>query len=300
MSVIRISKRRACRVLDQVRATQRLRPGQRDDAEALTGEIIRLTTRYGRYGYLRITAKLCREGWQVNHKRVERIWRQEELKVPQKQPKRGRLWFNDGSCVRLRPEHRNHVWSYGFVRGRTSNGRALRLLTVIDEYSGECLAIKVERRLSSVSVLECLGKLFLGHGVPEHIRSDNGPEFIAREVRGWLSSLDIKPLFIEPGSPWENGYIESFNGELRDELLERELFDTLWEAKVLVEGWRREYNQVRPHSSLGYQPPAPETVQPQVRELYPELVLSSQPLSSLIISGIVWGGRSPENHEKCK
>jgi putative transposase len=196
MSVIRISKRRACRVLDQVRATQRLRPGQRDDAEALTGEIIRLTTRYGRYGYLRITAKLCREGWQVNHKRVERIWRQEELKVPQKQPKRGRLWFNDGSCVRLRPEHRNHVWSYGFVRGRTSNGRALRLLTVIDEYSGECLAIKVERRLSSVSVLECLGKLFLGHGVPEHIRSDNGPEFIAREVRGWLGSLDIKPLFI--------------------------------------------------------------------------------------------------------
>jgi putative transposase len=262
MAVMGVSERRTCRVLNQVRTTQRLRPKKRDDEEALTAEIIRLATRYGRYGYRRITAMLCREGWQVNHKRVERIWRQEGLKVPQKQPKKGRLWFNDGSCVRLRPEHRNHVWSYDFVHGRTSNGRALRLLTVIDEYSRECLAIKVERRLNSISVLECLGELFLSHGVPEHIRSDNGPEFIANEVRGWLGSLDIKPLFIEPGSPWENGYIESFNGKLRDELLDRELFDTLWEAKVLVEGWRREYNQVRPHSSLGYRPPAPETVQP--------------------------------------
>lgn len=201
---------------------------------------------------------LCREGWKVNHKRVERIWRQEGLKVPQKQPKRGRLWFNDGSCIRLRPEYKNHVWSYDFVHSRTSNGRAFRLLTVIDEYTRECLEIKVERRLNSVNVLECLGELFLSRGLPEHIRSDNGPEFIAKEVRGWLGSLDIKPLFIEPGSPWENGYIESFNGKLRDELLNREVFDTLWEAKVLVECWKREYNQVRPHSSLGYRPPAPE------------------------------------------
>lgn len=198
------------------------------------------------------------KGWQVNHKRVERIWRQEGLKVPGKQPKRGRLWLNDGSCIRLRPEHKDHVWSYDFVTARTADGRAFKMLTIIDEYTRECLAILVERRLTSEDVIDKLYDLFVFRGVPENIRSDNGPEFTARAVRKWLGRMGVKTLFIEPGSPWENGYIESFNGKLRDELLNREIFTTLTEARVLIAGWKKEYNQVRPHSSLGYRPPAPE------------------------------------------
>ena len=201
---------------------------------------------------------LKREGWQVNHKRVERIWRREGLKVPQKQPKRGRLWLNDGSCVRLRPEHKDHVWSYDFVLARTDEGRAFRILNIIDEYTRECLSILVKRKISSQEVIDQLFHLFIFRGIPGHIRSDNGSEFTAREVRGWLGRLGVKTLYIEPGSPWENGYIESFNGKLRDELLNREIFTTLTEAKILIEEWRREYNQIRPHSSLGYRPPAPE------------------------------------------
>ena len=198
----------------------------------------------------------------MNHKRMERIWRKEGLKVPQKQPKRGRLWLNDGSCIRLRPEHKDHVWSYDFVAARTSDGRAFRILTMLDEYTRECLAILVDRRISSQDVIDNLFKLFIFRGIPEHIRSDNGPEFTAMAIRKWLNRLGIKTLFIEPGSPWENGYIESFNGKLRDELLNREIFTTLIEAKILIEEWRREYNQVRPHSSLRYRPPAPEAVMP--------------------------------------
>ena len=239
---LKVTERRACRVLDQARSTQRRRIKLRDDEPALTQAIIRLAGCYGRYGYRRITAMLHREGWQVNHKRIERIWRQQCLKVPQKQPKRGRLWLTDGSCVRLRPERKDHVWSYDFVHARTSDGRVLRLLTVIDEYSRECLAIEVDRRLNSGNVLEVIGELFVSRGTPDHIRSDNGAEFTAKEVRTWLEHMEVKTLFIEPGSPWENGYIESFNGKLRDELLNREIFDTLWEAQVLIERWRREYN----------------------------------------------------------
>jgi len=178
--------------------------------------------------------------------------------VPKKQPKRGRLWLNDGSCVRLRPEHKDHVWSYDFVEERTTDGRKFRILNIIDEYTRECLQTKVERRLNSQAVLDALFELFILRGIPEHIRSDNGGEFTARAVRKWLGSLGVRTLFIEPGSPWENGYIESFNGKLRDELLNREIFTTLTEAKVLIADWRKEYNQVRPHSSLGYRPPAPE------------------------------------------
>jgi putative transposase len=199
-------------------------------------------------------------GWRVNHKRVERIWRREGLKVPKKQPKRGRLWLNDGSCVRLRPEHKGHVWSYDFVMTRTSEGRSLRMLNIIDEYSRECLAILVRRQITSQDVIDVLFELFIFRGIPEHIRSDNGPEFTAKAVRSWLERLGVKTLFIEPGSPWENGYIESFNGKLRDELLNREIFTTLTEAKILIEQWRREYNQIRPHSALEYQPPAPEAI----------------------------------------
>ena len=180
--------------------------------------------------------------------------------MPQKQPKRGRLWLNDGSCTRLRPEYKDHVWSYDFLVDRTSDGRPFRVLTILDEYTRECLSILVERRISSQDVIDKLFDLFILRGVPEHLRSDNGPEFTAKAIRGWLSRLGVKTLFIEPGSPWENGYIESFNGKLRDELLDREIFTTLLEAKVLIESWRKEYNQVRPHSSLGYRPPAPEAI----------------------------------------
>jgi transposase InsO family protein len=192
---------------------------------------------------------------------VERIWRQEGLKVPRKQPKRKRLWLNDGSCVRLRPRYRNHVWSYDFVSARTSDGKPLRFLTILDEYTRACLAIDVGRKLKSEDVLCRLAELFVRKGVPEHIRSDNGPEFTAKAVRVWLSRVGVKTLFIEPGSPWENGYIESFNGKFRDEFLNREVLDTLLEARVLTVRWRREYNQVRPHSALGYRPPAPEAIE---------------------------------------
>jgi putative transposase len=224
--------------------------------------VVKLASRYGRYGYRRVTALLWAEGWQVNHKRVERIWRQEGLRVPKKQPKRSRLWMNDGSCIRLRPTHRGSVWSYDFTATRTHDGRAVRMLTVLDEYTRECLAIVVERKLKSDDVLHCLAELFARHGAPEHLRSDNGPEFTSQVVRDWLKRVEVRTLFIAPGSPWENGYNESFNGKLKDELIHREIFYTLREAQVLVEQWRREYNTIRPHSSLGYRPPAPQAIQP--------------------------------------
>ena len=199
-------------------------------------------------------------GWRVSAKRVERIWRREGLKVPRRQPKRGRLWLDDAACVRLRPERPNHVWAYDFVQDRTHDGKAFRLLTVVDEFTRECLAIRVERRLGADEVLGVLTELFVARGAPEHIRSDNGPEFAAIAVRAWLARLGVGTLFIEPGSPWENGYCESFNGKLRDELPDREAFYSLREAQVLIEAWRRHYNTVRPHSALGYRPPAPEAV----------------------------------------
>ncbi len=255
----RVSERRACRVLGQARSTQRRKRAVPDDEPRLIREMVELATQYGRYGYRRITALLRRKGWQVNHKRIERLWRQEGLKVPYKQPKRRRLWFNDGSCIRLRARHKNHVWSYDFVHCRTHDGRAFRMLNLIDEHTRECLAIDVERSLTSENVLERLSDLFVRRGVPDHIRSDNGSEFTAKRVREWLRKVEVKTLFIEPGSPWENGYIESFNGKLRNELLDGEIFDTLLEAKVLIERWRKEYNTIRPHSSLGYRAPVPET-----------------------------------------
>jgi putative transposase len=258
----RVSERRACKVLGQARSTQRRKLHVPDDEPRLVRDMVRLATQYGRYGYPRVTELLRREGWKVNHKRVERLWRREGLKVPRKQPKRRRLWLNDGSCVRLRPAYPNHVWSYDFMQARTHDGRAFRLLIVIDEYTRECLAIDVARRLTSEDVLERLSDLFICRTVPDHIRSDNGPEFTALAVRQWLARVGVRTLFIEPGSPWENGYIESFNGKLRDELLNGEIFDTLLEAKVLLERWRREYNTIRPHSALGYRPPAPEAAQP--------------------------------------
>jgi len=199
-------------------------------------------------------------GWQVNHKRVERIWNREGLKGPHKQPKRARLWLNDGSCVRLRPERPNHVWSYDFIQDRTHDGRAYRTLDIIDEFTREALMIRVDRRLNSVDVVDALTDLFMLRGPPEFIRSDNGPEFIAEKVQDWIAAVGARTAYIEPGSPWENGYCESFNARFRDELLNGEILYTLREAKVVIEEWRRHYNTVRPHSALRWQPPAPAAI----------------------------------------
>jgi putative transposase len=259
-AVLGVSERRACRAIGQPRTTQRYQRQPADDEEQLREQIVALASQYGRYGYRRVTALLQDAGWQVNRKRVERIWRQEGLKVPQKQPKRGRLWLNDGSTLRLKPEFAKHVWSYDFMQERTHDGRTFRILNIIDEYTRECLLAKVARNFTHHDVLACLTDLFCERGVPVHLRSDNGSEFIARRLRAWLNRLTVRPLFIEPGSPWENGYIESFNGKMRDELLDREIFYSLKEAEILVEQWRIEYNTVRPHSALGYRPPAPKAI----------------------------------------
>jgi putative transposase len=259
-----LSERHACRLLGQARRTQRYAPILRSDEDALTRAIITLASQYGRYGYRRITALLRTAGWRVGKDRVERIWRREGLKVPQKQRPRRRLWLNKGSCVRLRPERPNHVWSYDFVSAATHDGRTLRLLTLIDEYTRECLAIRVGRRLGSQEVIETLADVMLVRGIPEYLRSDNGPEFVARELRKWLAGLGTGTLYIEPGSPWENGYCESFNGKLRDECLNGEIFYSLKEAQVVIEQWRVEYNTRRPHSALGYRPPVPAAYSPLV------------------------------------
>jgi transposase InsO family protein len=229
----------------------------RSDTALLTAAILEWSLQYGRYGYRRITGLLRNDGWRVNAKRVERIWRREGLKVPRRQRPKRRLWLADGTCVRLRAERKDHVWSYDFVAARTHDGRPLRLLTLVDEYTRECLAIDVERRLSSEDVMARLTELFVYRGIPDCIRSDDGSEFTATVVREWLGRLGVRTLHIEPGSPWENGYCESFDGKLRDELLNGEIFETLQEAKVVLESWRKHYNEVRPHSALGYPPPAP-------------------------------------------
>lgn len=252
-----VSQRRACSALGFGRSTIRRPPRDNREEERLRFAMIRLSSRFGRYGYRRITAMLKAEGWRVNHKRIERLWREEGLKIPKKQPRRGRLYLNDGSCIRLRPLYPNHVWSYDFVADTLADGMGIRMLTVIDEFTRECLAIRVAHRLKSDDVLEVLSDLFITHGLPEHVRSDNGSEFTAACVREWLAKLAVKTAYIEPGSPWENGFNERFNGSLRDECLNRERFYSLKEAQVLIEAWRREYNHIRPHSSLGYRPPAP-------------------------------------------
>ena len=253
-----ITERRACAVLGQSRGLQRKEAKRPDDEEQLTSDIIRLAKQYGRYGYKRITALLRVEGWTVNHKRVERIWRQEALKVPQKQKKKGRLYLHDGSCIRLRPCWPNHVWAYDFVADQLKDGTKIRTLTVIDEYTRECLSLRTGYSLKADDVMDVLTDLFITRGIPDHIRSDNGSEFTAKSIQSWLPKLGIKTLYIEPGSPWENGYNESFNGRLRDECLNGETFHTLKEAQVILEQWRHHYNHIRPHTSLGYKPPAPQ------------------------------------------
>jgi len=260
---LKLSERRVCRVLGQHRSTQRRTPTGRDDEERLTADIVELARQYGRYGYRKI-AELLRStaGWVVNDKRVERIWRREGLKVPKKQPKRGRLWLNDGSCIRLRAERPNHVWSYDFVEDHTHDGRKYRMLNIVDEFTHECLAIRIDRKLKSTDVIDVLSDLFILRGVPEHIRSDNGPEFVAKAVQEWIAAVGARTAYITPGSPWENGFIESFNARLRDELLDGENFYSLKEARIVIESWRHHYNTERPHESLGYKPPAPEVFVP--------------------------------------
>ena len=257
-----VSERRACRVLGQHRTTQRRVARGRKDEDRLVADMIELARQYGRYGYRRIAALLRQAGWQVNDKRIERLWRQEGLKVPAKQPKKGRLWFNDGSCIRLRPEYPNHVWSYDLVHDRTHDRRVFRTLNLIDEYTRECLMIRVDRKLNSVDVIDVLTDMFILRGPPAFIRSDNGPEFVAEAVREWIAAVGARTAYIVPGSPWENGYCESFNARFRDELLNGEIFYTLKEAQIIIEKWRKHYNTVRPHSALGYRPPAPETIIP--------------------------------------
>lgn len=249
--------------LGQHRSTQRKAPQGKADEERLRADIIELAKRYGRYGYRKVAALLRQQaGWVVNDKRVERIWRQEGLRVPNKQPKRGRLWLNEHSCIRLRAEHKDHVWAYDFVEDRTHDGRKYRTLNIVDEFTHERLAIKVKRRLNSLDVIDVLSDLFILRGAPSYIRSDNGPEFIAVAVQNWIATVGTKTAYITPGSPWENGFIESFNARFRDELLNGEVFYTLQEARIVIESWRRHYNTIRPHASLRYRPPAPEVLVP--------------------------------------
>jgi putative transposase len=274
-----VSQRRACQVLGQPRSTQRHIRKVPDDEERLVERIVSLASQYGRYGYRRITAMLRNEGWKVNHKRVERIWRQEGLKVPAKQPKRGRLWLTDSSCLRLRPERKDHVWSYDMAMIRTTDGRALRILVIIDEYTRECLSMHVARSIKHQDVLDQLYELFLRRGTPENIRSDNLMSVVIQR----RPDLKLNPQFLDfsvhygfyihlcsPRRANENGYVELFTGKLRDELLNGEIFDTLLEARVLIERWCREYNRYRPHSSLGYKPPAPEAY--KVNNLFMKVV----------------------------
>jgi putative transposase len=251
-----VSQRRACVVLSQARRTQRYAPKRRDDEGELVNSMLELVRVHPRYGYRRVWALLRRKGWRINRKRVHRLWKRNGLKVPVKRHKKRRLGCSDNGCIRQRAAQRNHVWAWDFIFDRTSNGRSIKWLSVIDEFTRECLALEVERNMRAGDVIDVLIELSAVRGVPMHIRSDNGPEFIAVAIRSWLKAAKIDALYIEPGSPWENGYAESFHSKLRDELLAVEVFDTLSEAKALGMTWRLEYNHRRPHSSLGYKTPA--------------------------------------------
>ena len=272
---MKVSERRICRVLGQHRSTQRRHPRGCVDEDQLVADMIELARQYGSYGYRRVAVLLRDAGWQVSDGRIERLWRRERLKLPPKQPKRGRLWLNDGSCIRLRPEYRNHVWSYDFVHCRTDDGKAFRTLNILDEFSRECplsaiavqspvgqRTIRGRRKLNSTDFIDALTNLFILRGPPAFIRSDNGPEFVARDGRAWIEAVGAKTAFIEPGSPWENGYVESFNARPRDELLNREIFYSLREAQIIIKGWRKHDTTQRPHSALRYRPPASETIIP--------------------------------------
>lgn len=253
---LEVSERRACKVLDQARSSQRYQSQPREGEAALVKRMLELVRRHPRYGYRLAWALLREEGFKINRKRVYRLWRKEGLKVPVKQHKKRRLGTSENGIVRHRAMHQDHVWAWDFVHDRTEDGRALKWLSIVDEHTRECLALEARRSFKSSDVIDVLKELFLIRGTPEHIRSDNGPEFIAHAIGTWLVSAKVKTLYIAPGSPWENGYAESFHSRLRDELLDSELFTCLAEAKMLSMQWRMEYNHRRPHSSLGYVAPA--------------------------------------------
>ena len=252
-----VPERRACRVLGQQRSTQRQPPKKATEEEGrLVARMLELVRKHPRHGYRRVWALLRREGWRVNRKRVYRLWRQQGLKVPRKQRKKRRLGSGANSCVRRPAEHKGHVWAWDFLHDRTTDGGALKWFTLVDEYTRECLALEVRRGMTARAVGAVLAEVVRERGAPAHIRSDNGPEFIARAIRAWMAEAGLETLYIAPGAPWENGYAESFNGKVRDELLNAEEFGSVLEAKVLAKEWRQDYNHVRPHSSLGYRTPA--------------------------------------------
>jgi transposase InsO family protein len=251
-----LSERRACDVLAQSRMTQRYKPKQPDKDKPLIAAMKRFAGKYPRYGYRFITAKLRQDGWQVNHKRVQRLWRKEGLQVPYRRKIKKSLGSSLNACFVKKADFPNHVWTYDFIEDATEDGRKLKFLTVLDEYTRESPVIEVGRSIRSKDVIAVLEYLFMVRGVPRFIRSDNGPEFMAQAIKRWLADNEVETLYIEPGSPWENGYIESFHARLRDELLDRELFYSVKEAGVLAENWRQEYNHHRPHSSLNYMTPA--------------------------------------------
>ncbi len=258
------SQRRGCALVEVSRSSLYYVPRRPADEEALRAAIRELAARHRRYGYRRVWALLRRAGWTVNVKRVHRLWKQEGLSLPRKRPSRRAP--GPAGEVEQRAEYPNHVWSYDLLEDRTERGGRLRLLSVVDEYTRECLAIEVARRVGAAQVVELLRWLTLTRGRPEHLRSDNGPEFIAQGVRSWLQEQGSSTIFITPGSPWENPYIESFGGKLRDECLNAESFADLQEAQVVVEAWREEYNQRRPHSSLGYLTPAEFAAQARAKQ----------------------------------
>jgi len=251
-----VSERRACGALGQCRSSQRYKPLDDEEEKRLVQEMLAFVGEHPRYGYRRIWALLRKAGWKVNRKRVYRLWRQEGLKVPQKQHKKRRLGHSANSCARRKAEYKNHVWAWDFVHDRTTDGRPLKWLSIVDEYTRECVALEIGRGITADKAIDVLLDLFRIRGVPKHIRSDNGPEFIAKAIRQWLLKAGVETLYVAPGSPWENGYAESFHSRLRDELTDREEFTSLAEAKHLADAWRLEYNHRRPHSSLGYQTPA--------------------------------------------
>lgn len=251
-----VSQRRACDVLDQPRSTQRYEPQPRHDEMALVKAMLKLVRQRPRFGYRRIGRLLRCDGWRVSDTRVYRLWRREGLKVPQKKRKKRRLGTSENGCHRRRAEFKNHVWCWDFAFDYTTNGVTLKWLSIIDEYTRECVALNVDRSVTSEDVINTLARLFSERGVPQCIRSDNGPEFIANSIRHWLTKLKVETLYIQPGSPWENGYAESFHSRLRDEFLAMEEFESLQAARTLTAAWRDDYNHHRPHSSLDYQTPA--------------------------------------------
>jgi len=258
-----VTERRACRVLNVNRTAYRYVPVKLPDEDEIRSAVIETACNYGRVGYRMVTHMLRNLGIEINHKRVERIWREEGLKLPQKQTKKRRLWLTDSNCIRLRAEHKNHVWSYDFVEDKTwNNGKKIRILNIIDEYTHECLASIPKRSWKNNEVIEALASLILIKGQPQYLRSDNGSEFTANKIRNWLARTGVITAYIEPGSPWENGYIESFNARMRDEFLNGEMFGNMYEAEVLIKRWVKYYNEIRPHSSLNGRPPAPQVLIP--------------------------------------